>query len=132
MIRMQIIPTNGGVIHWVNDNQTALSWARKNMCKGKNTQVSFMFYSALLIKYKLHVVQVEHTPGLSALMKPVDALSRGLPTPELSADLEVNLSNLEALDELMVMCNPTLANSADDYHTVFESINGLFERLNLL
>ena len=62
----------------------------------------------------------------------MDALSRGLPTPELSADLEVNLSNLEALDELMVMCNPTLANSADDYHTVFESINGLFERLNLL
>ena len=71
MIIMQIIPTNGGVIHWVNDNQTALSWARKNMCRGKNTQVSFMFYSALLIKYKLHVVQVEHTPGLSALMKPV-------------------------------------------------------------
>ena len=131
MVRMQIIPMNGGVIHWVNDNKTALSWARKNMCKGKNTQVAFMFYSALLIKYKLHVVQVEHTPGLSVLMKPIDALSRGLPTPELCAELEVDLSNLEALDELMVLCNPTLTNSTDDYHTVFGSISDLFVRLSL-
>lgn len=42
------------------------------------------------------------------LGKPVDALSRGLETPELSDELRANLSALPPLDELMVLCNPAI------------------------
>ena len=123
LVLLNKIPEQGAVIHWVNDNTAALEWARKNMCKGKSSQILFMFYSALLIKYKLHVVQVEHTAGLSVLMKPVDALSRGLETPELSSDLNFNLSGLTALDELMILCNPTLEHSLESYHVAFTEVH---------
>ena len=75
LVRTVNIPKGGAVIRWVNDNTAALEWARKNMCKGKSSQVIFMFYSVLLIKYKLQVIQVEHIAGLSCLMNPVDALT---------------------------------------------------------
>jgi hypothetical protein len=129
LIRSVVIPEQGAVIRWVNDNSAALEWCRKDMCKGRSSQVIFMFYSALLIKYKLHVVEVEHTPGASVLMKPVDALSRGLPTPELSQNMYVNLSDLEALDELMVLCNPTIAKTVEGFHDTFGLIQSLLLRL---
>jgi hypothetical protein len=125
LVLLNKLPEKGAVIHWVNDNTAALEWARKNMCKGKSSQIVFMLYSALLIKYKLHVVQVEHTAGLSLLMKPVDALSRGLDTPELSEDLEVDISVFPALDELMELCNPTIVQSLEDYRSAFEKIHSL-------
>ncbi len=130
LILLNKIPETGAVIRWVNDNTAALDWARKNMCKGKSSQVLFMFYSALLIKYKLHIVQVNHTAGSSLLMKPVDALSRGLDTPELSSNLRVDLSNLAPLDELAVICNPTIVQSLQDYHCVFEQIHDLLYRFD--
>lgn len=129
LLRTVRIPRNGAVICWINDNKAALEWCRKDMCKGKSSQVLFMFYSALLIKHKLHVVQVEHTPGLSSLMKPVDALSRGLETPALSDNLRVNLSELEALDELMGLCNPTLTKTVEGYHDTFSVVQGILSRL---
>lgn len=129
LVRTVKIPLHGAVIRWVNDNTAALEWCRKDMCKGKCSQILFMFYSALLIKYKLHVIQVEHTAGLSDLMKPVDALSRGLPTPELDEHLRVDLSNIEALDELMCLCNPTITQTVDSYHETFELIQSIITRL---
>ena len=129
LVKTVHIPKYGAVIRWVNDNMAALDWARKDMCKGKSSQVIFMFYSALLIKYKLHVIQVEHIAGLSCLMKPVDALSRGLHTPELSSNLRIDLSSLAALDELMVLCNPTLVYSVEGYHEVYELVHDILSRL---
>jgi hypothetical protein len=129
LVKTTKIPAYGAVIRWVNDNTAALEWARTNMCKGKSSQVIFMFYSALLIKYKLHVVQVEHIAGISELMRPVDALSRGWETPELSVALRVDLSNSVALDELMVWCNPTVVLPAEGYHDVFQSIHGVLVQL---
>ena len=129
LVLLKKLPKQGAVIRWVNDNTAALEWARKDMCKGKCSQVIFMLYSALLIKYKLHVVQVEHTAGLSVLMRPADALSRSLETPELSRDLEVFLSNFPVMDELMALCNPTIVQSLDDYHKVFEKIHELLSCL---
>jgi len=131
LIRLAKLPEQGAVIRWVNDNTAALEWCRKNMCKGKSSQVLFMFYSALLIKYKLHVVHVEHTPGLSILMKPIDALSRGKATPELSETLRIDLGTLEALDDLMVLCNPTVSKTVEGYHETFELIQSILQRLDL-
>ena len=85
----------------------------------------------MLIKYKLHVVQVEHTPGLSVLMKPIDALSRGMATPELSETLRVDLGGLEALDDKMVLCNPTIVKTVEGYHQTFELIQTILKRLEL-
>lgn len=129
LVLLNKIPEQGAVIHWVNDNTAALEWARKNMCKGKSSQVLFMFYSSMLIKYKLHVVQVEHTAGSSVLMKPVDALSRGLETPELDDRFKVDLSVLPALDDLMILCNPTIRRSLEGYHEVFKEIHSILVRL---
>ena len=131
LIRTVRISAHGAVIRWVNDNAAALEWSRKDMCKGKSSQVLFMFYSALLIKYKLHIVEVEHIAGLATLMKPVDALSRGLATPELSENLRVNLSKLSALDELMTLCNPTIVKTVGGYHDTFGLIQGILSRLEL-
>lgn len=130
LILLNKIPKQGAVIHWVNDNTAALEWARNNMCKGRSSQVLFMFYSAMLIRYKLHVVQVRHTAGSSVLMKPADALSRGLETPELSEKNRVNLTDLTALDELMVVCNPTVERSLIGYHEAFIEIYSLLVRLD--
>ena len=49
LVKTTKIPAYGAVIRWVNDNTAALEWARTNMCKGKSSQVIFMFYSALLV-----------------------------------------------------------------------------------
>ena len=67
--------------------------------------------------------------GISELMRPVDALSRGWETPELSVALRVDLSNSVALDELMVWCNPTVVLPAEGYHDVFQSIHGVLVQL---
>ena len=125
MVRSRKLPPTGAVIVWVNDNTSALEWARTNMCKGRSSQVVFMLYSLILIKYKLHVVQVEHIAGSSLMMKPVDALSRGLPTPELNPSLSVDFSSSTSLDNIMSLCNPTLNHSVEEYHYTFVMLNDL-------
>ena len=131
LVRLRKIPPEGAVITWVNDNTSALDWARKNMCKGSSSQVVFMLYSLLLIKYKLHIVQVEHIAGMSVMMKPADALSRGLPIPELNPDLSVNLSDSPSLDALMNLCNPTLVHFEEDFHSSLLKLNDLIYQFEI-
>ena len=76
-------PSEGVVLHWINDNTSALEWAKNNMCKGGSSQLAFMIYTILALRFKINVVLVKHIPGASEMMAPIDALSRGLPVQGL-------------------------------------------------
>lgn len=65
------------------------------------------------------------------MMKPADALSRGLPTPELNTDFSVNLSDSPSLDALMNLCNPTLVHFEEDFHTSLLKLNDLIYQFEI-
>jgi hypothetical protein len=71
LISSKRIPSEGVVLHWVNDNTSALEWAKDNMCKGGSSQIAFMLYTILALKFKINVVMVSHTAGVSDLMLPL-------------------------------------------------------------
>lgn len=53
------------------------------MCKGGSSQLAFMIYTLLALRFKINVVLVNHIAGASETMAPIDALSRGLPVQSL-------------------------------------------------
>lgn len=127
LLRLGIIPTSGAVLHWINDNTAALSWASKDMCKGQASQAAFMLYSAILVKFKLHVVSVEHTAGSSVLMGPVDKLSRRCVPIIFDHNLHVDLNESVAVNSLMSLCDPTKDQDSGSYHESFVRVHDLLD-----
>jgi hypothetical protein len=100
------------VIHWINDNTSAISWVTKNMAKSKAAQFAFLVYTWLGLVSGVRVVSSEHIPGLS--MGCVDKLSRFEPTPELSpAEDWSNCIPLDLLNDLFVNCDPVSAGQSN-------------------
>lgn len=130
LIKLKMIPTGGATLHIVNDNVAALEWARKNMCAGKASQVAFMVYSVILIKYKLRVVQVEHTPGDSELMDPVDKLSRHQIPKSFDREYLIDLNASPAVKSLMLMCDPTVVKNVEEYHSMFTTVHALLQQFD--
>lgn len=117
------VPPQGAVLHWVNDNTSALKWAEDNMCKGEASQIAFMLYSMLLVQFKVQVVQVQHTAGSSELMKPVDSLSRRSIPSVFNPSLQVNLNDSVSLRALMLLCDPSVTRNASEHHVAFVQVN---------
>lgn len=129
------VPSEGVVLHWVNDNTSALEWAKDNMCKGGASQLAFMLYTVLALKFKINVVTVTHTPGSSDMMSPIDALSRGLPAPVLENSTRIELKGLSVVHKMMDMCNPSKVMNCQGYHEAyqlaFELVEEFYEECGL-
>ena len=127
LISMNQIPKEGVVLHWVNDNTSALEWAKDNMCKGGASQIAFMLYTILAVKFKINVVTITHTPGVSNMMLPIDALSRGLPVLGLDSSTRVVMKGLMVVHKMMEMCNPSIVSNCMGYHEAYRMIFELVE-----
>ena len=90
-------------------------------------QPAFMLYTALLSRYKLRVVQAEHTAGSSNIMKPIDALSREKKT-RLNIQRYVHLEEVALVGEIMAVCNPTTEFNCLGYHEVYIFIHDWLDR----
>jgi len=121
------IPSEGVVLHWVNDNTSALEWAKDNMCKGGASQIAFMLYTVLALKFKINVVLTTHTAGVSELMLPIDALSRGLPLVGLDSSARIELKGLSIVHKMMDMCNPSKIINCQGYHEAYYTTFQLVE-----
>jgi hypothetical protein len=128
LVSSKRIPVEGVALHWINDNTSALEWARQNMCKGGSSQVAFMLYTVLALKFKINVVTVMHTPGISDAMIPIDALSRGLPVSGLTASSGlVDLKGLTVINRMMDLCDPSKIRNCEDYHAAYQRAFELVE-----
>lgn len=127
LVSSKMIPSEGAVLHWVNDNTSALEWAKDNMCKGGASQIAFMLYTILALKFKINVVLVTHTAGVSDLMLPIDALSRGLPIAGLSESARIELKGLNTIHKMMDLCNPSKIINCQGYHEAYHTTFQLVE-----
>lgn len=127
LISSKKIPSEGVVLHWVNDNTSALEWTKDNMCKGAASQTAFMLYTILALKFKINVVLVTHTPGVSELMLPIDALSRGLPVVGLDTSTKIELKGLDIVHKMMDLCNPSKIINCQRYHEAYYTTFKLVE-----
>jgi len=98
------------------------------MCKGGSSQVAFMLYTVLALKFKINVITVMHTPGISDVMIPIDALSRGLPVSGLTASSGlVDLKGLTVINRMMDLCDPSKIRNCEDYHAAYRRAFELVE-----
>ena len=130
LVSMKRIPSEGVVLHWINDNTSALEWAKDNMCKGSASQLAFMLYTTLALKFKINVVTVTHTPGVSEQMLPIDALSRGLPVLGLDLSSRVELKGLSIVHKMMDLCDPSKVSNCQGYHDAYSVIFDLVEEFH--
>ena len=120
LISNKQLPSEGVVLHWINDNTSALEWAKNNMCKGGSSQLAFMIYTILALRFKINVVLVNHIAGASETMAPIDALSRGLPVQSLEeSSKRVHLKGLTVVHRMMDLCNPTKIRNCTEYHAAY-------------
>mgnify|MGYP006950272510 CR=1 FL=1 len=112
-------------IQWTNDNESALKWARRNICKSRATQIGNMSYVWFQLMSKVSVRKTMHIPGIS--MGDIDAGSRDGFTPSLLPHLYVDLSVFPEVEELFRLCDPSL--QVVDHHDAFLSVHRVLGRL---
>jgi hypothetical protein len=89
-----------------------------------------MLYTTLALKFKINVVTVTHTPGVSEQMLPIDALSRGLPGLGLDLSSRVELKGLSIVHKMMDLCNPSKVSNCQGYHDAYSVIFDLVEEFH--
>ena len=94
-------------ITWINDNTSALSWARKDISRSSAAQAAFLAWTWCCVQAKVVLVDAQWIPGLS--MGDVDSLSRFRPVVALDPAFDVSHKlPLELLDSLFRLTDPTV------------------------
>jgi hypothetical protein len=112
-------------VTWVNDNQSAISWASAGRCKSASGQLISMAVSWFQLCSNTHYHNVKWIPGTH--MGDIDAESRsheGMSAPSLVPDKYVDLQR--ALDQsgLMHACDPSLIQSSvTEHHEAFKRVH---------
>lgn len=108
-------------VRWINDNQSALSWAEENRCRSIGAQYAFLVITWQQFTSDFLVTQFSHQPGYT--MGDADNLSRGK-SHSLASGLEYIISDRRqrTLDALFNLIDPTIVRDLDAHPQAIQSV----------
>jgi len=100
----------GSRIKMLSDNMAAITWIKKNRANSVYAQIAFFVYVWTILLTGFIITDVEHIPGNSSKMKPLDDLSRDRTPKEFDQKTFIQTTNDSVINELFSLCNPSIDN----------------------
>ena len=91
----------------LTDSISAKTWVEKNRCSSRFANTAFLLYVWTLFLTGYVVVEVQHIPGASDQMRPIDDLSRRRAPTGYDPSLRVETAN-SFLDKVFAICGLNL------------------------
>jgi hypothetical protein len=92
------------LVKWNSDSTTAISWMEKEKCNSRCGQHASFALTWFQLIAGITVTECSHISGDTMILSGIDAASRGYPTPMLDARLFLDLSDCDALFDVLRLC----------------------------